>query len=311
MSKEIWNMVAGAGAGGIMDILGGAIQSGQYNRNADRQMAREKEMSEFQRQQMMKTWNETNYSAQVDQLKKAGLNPALLYGNSAGPGGSTANAGGGSPSGAGFTQFNAMGIGLDTALKKAQIENIEADSNLKQTQAENTGVQTDKSKIEIESLTQGIENAKAQQELTKIQTELQNINFEKGKIELSEWLEQQKAITNKLLGEAESTLIQTEIDQNTKQTKINIIKQELINSQLDALVKDASIDLTNAQIKKIAEDIAMGWKGLGIDEMKTKLQQEYPSLMNVGGRAVQEVTEGIFQILNKVTGQDRSSKPYR
>ena len=91
----------------------------------------------------MKMWEDTNYSAQLAQMKKAGLNVGLMYGMGGG-GGTTASiqagnvSGGNSASGSGEI---GMGIqmGMQMALLKAQKENIEADTQLKQKEAGYTG----------------------------------------------------------------------------------------------------------------------------------------------------------------------------
>lgn len=70
-------------------------------------------------------WLKTNYNAQVEQLKKAGLNPGLLYGM----GGSGGQSGGASamPSAPNSGGINAA-TNAQLALMKAQKENIEADT---------------------------------------------------------------------------------------------------------------------------------------------------------------------------------------
>ena len=83
----------------------------------------------------LQMWQDTNYSAQIDQMKKAGVNPALLYGQSGGggttTGGSTPGINGtGAPSGGG--EILAMqGMGLQTQMMQANIELAKSQANLK------------------------------------------------------------------------------------------------------------------------------------------------------------------------------------
>ena len=51
-----------------------------------------KDMYNYQMNKQFEMWENTNYSAQVEQLKKAGLNPALLYGKGGGMGATTGSA---------------------------------------------------------------------------------------------------------------------------------------------------------------------------------------------------------------------------
>ena len=96
----------GAGAGVITSVLG---MLGQKKREK-RAMQNQRELMDLQtRNQMnlneqgqklqMKTWEETNYPAQMKMLKEAGLNPGLIYGQGGAGGSTTGSQGGGSASG--------------------------------------------------------------------------------------------------------------------------------------------------------------------------------------------------------------------
>jgi len=71
----------------------------------------------------MDMWNKTNYGAQVEHMKNAGLNPALMY-KGAGAGGTTGSQGGGSASMGNSQQGKVMD--LSNALIGAQIEGLKA-----------------------------------------------------------------------------------------------------------------------------------------------------------------------------------------
>lgn len=139
-------------AGGVVGSLLGKIgQKAQDKRQLEQQKKLQglqiegnKQMSEFERQQQMQMWNDTNYSAQKAHIKSAGLNAGLIYGG-AGAGGATVGGG----SGAGVTgatagdpnagQANQMGM----AMMGAQIENLKANTAKQKAEAEKTaGVDT-------------------------------------------------------------------------------------------------------------------------------------------------------------------------
>ena len=118
-----------------------------------------------QRKIQMQMWKDTNYAAQVEEMKKAGLSIGLKYGKG-GAGGAT--------TGAGATGVNApsapTGMGLQSGsqlaaqvanieLTKAQTENVRADTERK------LGVDKTKVEAETNSLIQGISNQKAQEKL--------------------------------------------------------------------------------------------------------------------------------------------------
>lgn len=73
-------------------------------------------------------WLKTNYPGQVEQLKKAGLNPALLYGKGGGSGATTGSQGGGSAAGG--------SAGLGMAAKAPGFELYGAQADLMKAQAE-------------------------------------------------------------------------------------------------------------------------------------------------------------------------------
>ena len=144
--SDVSNMltaVGGSALGGVMGLALGGIndkrQMKQQERLQQLQIAGQKEMGIFNREQQMKLWEDTNYKAQVEQMKKAGLSVSNMYGGG-GAGGATAAATSGSVSGgtaAGTTNEAMAGMGLmlqnqnlaaQRDLIKAQTNNIDADT---------------------------------------------------------------------------------------------------------------------------------------------------------------------------------------
>lgn len=148
-------------AGGLLGpIMGLALQGHNDRRQLQQQeelqrlqIAGQKEMMDYGMMKQFEMWLKTNYSEQVNQLKKAGLNPALLYGKG-GPGGVTGNAsgsvqGGGAPAG-GREIMDIMNMGLQkklidaqTKVAEAQAKNIEADTANKPLQGKNIEADTE------------------------------------------------------------------------------------------------------------------------------------------------------------------------
>ena len=99
-------MMQGA-PGGPMGMAFGAA-SGIANRALDEQAMKDqylqqlklnnmslslnKNMYDYQMNKQLEFWDKTNYKAQVEQMRRAGLNPALLYGKGGGMGATTGNA---------------------------------------------------------------------------------------------------------------------------------------------------------------------------------------------------------------------------
>lgn len=137
------------GQGIATEAVGGILGMATAGWNDKRQLKQQEKLQELQmkgQKQMtdynteanlraqMAMWEKTGYGSQKEQMIKAGLNPALMYGMSGGGGttvgggASTGNVSGATaPSGGGEI---GMGIqaGLQAALMQAQIKNIEADT---------------------------------------------------------------------------------------------------------------------------------------------------------------------------------------
>jgi DNA-binding FrmR family transcriptional regulator len=176
--------------------------------------------------QQLKLWEATNYAAQVEQMKKGGLSPGLMYGLGGG-GGTTAAAsasgvqGGKAPAG----QNEIMGLQMLNAQKdlmKAQTDKTKAEKD------KISGVDTAEAQTRIQSLTQGIKNQKATERLTRIQGDI-------GEIETLVQEGSYEDVINTIrytAGQAEKTLgimsNDKEISDATKKNKIDLVEGELI-----------------------------------------------------------------------------------
>lgn len=139
--------VAGSVFGLAMQGQNDRRQISQQGKLQAMQIQGNKTMLDYQKQKELEMWEATSYPAQMAMLKKAGLNPALMYGM--GGGGGTTVGGGGSSVGGGNAPVGGgeigtmMGIGLQTKaqieLLKAQKENIEADTANKAADTTYTG----------------------------------------------------------------------------------------------------------------------------------------------------------------------------
>ena len=146
--------------GAIMGVIGAAsaMQSSSnqsYNEEQAqyRQAAINKEQAKYNQGLAMDYWDYTNWENQVDHLKKAGLNPALMYAKG-GQGGQT---GGGQAQGAGLSPSNQeavktqrMGMALQMAQIESQIKVNESVAEKNNADAEKTsGVDTEATRAGI------------------------------------------------------------------------------------------------------------------------------------------------------------------
>ena len=126
--------LAGAGLG----IAGGMLGAGSQHRRQKELMGIQNKYQRGLNKQghdlQFDMWNKTNYRAQMEHMKAAGLNPALMYG-SAGQGGQTGSQGGGSAQGGNAAGFNAMDLS-NMMLVKAETELKKKQGDLAKSQAD-------------------------------------------------------------------------------------------------------------------------------------------------------------------------------
>ena len=103
----------------------------------DLQIAGNKEMTDYQMSKQLQMWKDTSYGAQKEQMEKAGINPALMYGMGGGGGQTTGSASGNVSGQSAETPEGSKsgGMGLQGMMLQAQIENIKADTEQKKAAA--------------------------------------------------------------------------------------------------------------------------------------------------------------------------------
>lgn len=144
-----WGNAALALGSAAIGWLSNRSANKQSEKNQREQLRGQKELNQQGHQLSLDTWNKTNYPAQVEQMKKAGLNPALMYGMGAGGGGQLGSGGGGA---AGQAQAHKMETPelAQLGLMNAQKGLIEAQTAKTEAEAAKTqGVDTKESEGRI------------------------------------------------------------------------------------------------------------------------------------------------------------------
>lgn len=161
--------LAGMALSGIKSLFGGSRRDEERRalRMMEKQMALQakynREQAEYSSELAKDMWNYTNYENQIEHMKNAGLNPALMY-KGAGAGGSASGAGTAAPVSGGDGLF-----GLQAKLIKSQIEKTEAETAKTAAEAGNivknttkTGVDTTKTVMDTRKLQEEIDTIKRQ-----------------------------------------------------------------------------------------------------------------------------------------------------
>ena len=244
-------------------------------------MQQQQQLLDMQAKKEYEMWLKTGIGGQMQEMKKAGVNPALLLGMS-GSGGATV--GGGGPQGtsnygtdAGTSAILAnkmMGIDpADTMLKMSQVKLNEVQAN------KLSGVDTDKTKAETSSLLAGIENTNAKTELTKIETRIAKID---------EWIKDRSKedAADQIMWNSEKSMNEMNnlwreglLSAAQYQDKVELLKKELAgkiltNELTSQLTKESKskIDLNNADIYKKQQEILQGWEKLSQSEKIMKVE---------------------------------------
>lgn len=266
--------------GAVGGILGMAFQGAndrrqirQQQKLQDMQIAGSKALTDYNYAKQLQMWKDTNYSAQMDELKKAGLNPALLYGMSGG-GGVTSGSGGGSVSGANAPVGGGeIGMGIQMAMQsklmKAQIDNINADTAKKQAETTNTGVQTDLNKLELDLKNQTFSQAKGmiEEHLIKISMENQNLQQQ------NHWNE--ATMNDRILQEQKKVI---EIA-----GRVELMK--------------AQTNLSQEQADNISKEMALKWAQLANEKDKTNINKGLAEFETSFGKQASNILGQLLQFI--------------
>lgn len=281
-------------------------QLSQQQKLQQLQIRGQKEMTDYNMSKQLQMWKDTNYPAQIEQLKEAGLNPALIYGTSGGGATTTGNANGnvsGAEAPRGGQEIIAeQGMAMQLALQKAQIANINADTENKKAENPNIPKAGEKMTAETQSILQGISNQKAQQILTEAETKLKNIEI----TFTGDTLNNRESIINMTLSgmieSVQSLADQRLVDDATVKTKISLLRQELANKILDSyLIKaqttatDQSVQESMQRVKSMVAKTMQDWDSLSNDNKRVQLQDMEQDWEQSGlPKGLQDILRSIF-----------------
>lgn len=302
MSKAL---EAGIGAAsGIIGMIG-------QNQRATKQHNRQKELMDIQNKNQkglnqqghelqMDMWNKTNYGAQMDHMKKAGLNPGLMYGQS-GQGGQTGSQGGGSAASGSAAAPMDIGNAVQAGLAQAQIANLNADTEKKKAEANTQGSIADMNieelNVKAADIAQKLQAAATDSERAKLLQEQQEVEKAKAKLTGAQTTTEEKK--QALMGE---------------QTKGQTI--ENANKILEGKLTQAKTGKTKEETTAIINKVAQDWQKLSqemiglnrqeieknIKAYEAKIKAEYPTMWEMIGAGMRE----FIGYGDSLTGKERT-----
>ena len=178
---------AGQMASGVLGMIGQKKREERAVANQKKlmevQFQHQKQLNKYGQELQLETWEKTNYPAQMAMLKEAGMNPGLLYGNG-GSGGVTGSQGGGqaasgnapAPQPWPLDIGNAIKMGAEIALMKAQAKKTEAEANV----ISNTGQK--EAETRIQKMIAETTNEETKNRLIKIESDIAEIEKANGRI---------------------------------------------------------------------------------------------------------------------------------
>lgn len=270
LAQQVGNLATGGIVGeGLGMLFQGWKNDNQQKQNAaliKQQLKAQKEMGLFNVERQMDLWNRTNAGAQMEHYKKAGLNPALMYGGG-GAGGTTAAATAGAvgqESAAPIPGHNGMNILMpaQVELMRAQARNLDADT------AKKSGVETETGYATIENLKANTTNTKVITALNKIEQQIKEASQE----DITDALSLNAQIMQQQLFQMQN---QTDISNETKATIIKTVQQNYVNAVIQGHLMKSNIQLNSAQINKMAQDILQGWKDLDIKGKEQRISEAF------------------------------------
>lgn len=269
------NELIGQGVGAIigtgMDIMSENRAQARYRRNQDVQNQHEASMMQRQYDLNMKQWEETNYKAQIEQMRKAGLNPALMY-KSAGQGGTTGNISSSPRQAPNLPSYNSgaqMAIEMGMAQSQIELNRSQAEKNKAEAENLQGGVRDNltedrrakKFTNDINELyREQIEEAKNMEwDMTKIKGEEANAAWEfKKAIEYGVKPEQDGPFTNDNTRAARAKIAEMKMfEEDLKRARIenNIAEAEKIIKEFEAEMTKQGISPNSPWYAKLLTDL--------------------------------------------------------
>lgn len=265
---QLGMQAAGAAIGGIGGQIFGAMndrrQLRQQQKLTDMQIDADQKMTAYNKSAQLQMWKDTSYGPQKEQMEKAGINPALMYGMGGGGGQtanvSTGNVGGGRASGNTGENVAMAGMGIDMALKQAQIRLMESQTNKTNVEADVTGG-VGKDKIVADT---GVSNT-----VKKIN----ELNIHVSESTLKDQIKQ-------IVQDSQLTMAKKdEINQNVRfgAETFGVRSEQVAESVALVIMQQkalsAGINVDKAKLGEIAASIAQKWMGLSIEQKKLSLQE--------------------------------------
>lgn len=242
--------MAGEALGIGLDVARTATDLFLGNFMQERQLQGQKKALKQQNDAAFDLWERTNYSEQVKQLEKAGLNPGLLYGMGGGGGATTQT----SNADVDTYQTSSQGYGIQ---QMAQVQAVNSQTELNKALAAKanaeaakvSGVDTKVGEATVKNLASLTSNNEAKTELTKLEGDWQKLTNDL--LDDNQWYYRENAANEmmKLDAETRKAAAAAGIAEQTYETEITLRKMDIGIKTLIGEMYKANTSLTRQQIQ--------------------------------------------------------------
>lgn len=292
--KEL-GMAIGTAAGSIFgSLMGNKMQQEQFG-NQLTLMKKQHEYNEASantaQARAYEMWEKTNYAAQIEQMKKAGLSPGLMYGQGGAGGGTVSGA-----QGQGTSQptdrsiemkLKGQEMGLQLANLASQIKLNESQANKNNVEANKTeGVDTELAKASIENLISQTKNEKdrnvliwAEKRFKEAATDMQEASAKLASgqnAKIGYEIDQIKKSIDKMDREMKGIDLDNELKKRVMESKVQEAEMSVKALMNSILVGNSQIRLNNEQAEAITDKVMQDWQSVA--QQWDKLQQSGQSI---------------------------------
>lgn len=276
LGMQVAGQAANTGLGLLLEKHNDKRQLRQHQQLGEQQLGLNVRQLQAQKEADLQMWRDTNFSAQMEQIKKAGLSPGLIYGMG-GAGGTMTGGSGGAVSGP--TPPTGGGEIMGLQLMGAQKKLLEAQTQKTQAEAE-----------KVAGPDTGI--AVAEQTLRELQAELQTESYIDMRNKIA-------AETAKIISEARMSDTEATFQHETYAVKAELLDAELIGLNLANELKKVQKTLTEEQTESIIQNVKQRWKDLDLKEGKLDLDKFVHDIADSTKLAVETVSGITKAVLSK------------
>lgn len=255
LGKSVGGAIAGTALGMATAKWQDRRQLKQQGKLNAQQMQSDKQMADYNQALGLKMWKDTNYKAQVEELKKAGLNVGLMY-EGGGQGGTTTTAGGkvSAPSAPSGGDEIMSGMGMVN-----NIQMVQAQTNLAQANTKLTEEKTKTEPIARGAIAATTEKTKADTIVSQYEGTIKEIEAAWKSETYETMVEKLDNENRKIKAEADQAETNAEISEETKkevikQAQIRTIEAQLTNAMLKVNKEKGEAEI--AQIRQLTKNAA-------------------------------------------------------